>query len=116
MPAIRDLIRALRNRPGVDAAVVAGRDGLVIDAESDVDAERVAAHLPALIVAADDLGRALDRGALATLVVEHERGGLAVISALTPDVLLLVLLDPAADVGPLLGELRRDRARLGTLV
>lgn len=118
MPALRDLIAALRNRPGVDAAIVVGRDGLVIDADATdgVDPERVAAHLPALLAAGDDLGTAAERGALATAVLEHEHGGLAVLSALSPDAMLLVLLDAAADVGPLLFELRHDRARLASLV
>lgn len=118
MPALRDLIAALRNRPGVDAALVVGRDGLVIDGDSTgpVDRERVAAHLPALVAAGDDLGTAADRGSLATAVLEHEHGGLAVLSVLTADVMLLVLLDAAADVGPLLFELRRDRARFASLV
>jgi hypothetical protein len=51
-----------------------------------------------------------------TLVAEHERGGLSIYSVLSRDVALLVLLDPSADAGPLLQELRRERARLASLV
>ena len=118
MPAIRDLLTALRRRPGVDAAVVVGRDGLVIDADAaaGIDAEHIAAHLPALVTASDDVGTATGRGALATIVSEHERGGLSVVSVLSPDVRLLVLLDADADVGPLLSELRRERAQFAALV
>jgi uncharacterized protein len=118
MPAIRDLVAVLRQRPGVDAAVIVGRDGLVIDgdATAGVDVERIAAHLPALLASGDDVGTAADRGALATAVFEHERAGLAVLSVLSRDVMLLVLLDPDADVAPLLHELRRDRARLASFV
>jgi predicted regulator of Ras-like GTPase activity (Roadblock/LC7/MglB family) len=118
MPAIRDLLTALRHRHGVDAAIVVGRDGLVIDDESarEVDRERIAAHVPALIAAADDVGAAAGRGTLVTAVLEHERGGLAVLSVLSRDAMLLVLLDPSADAGPLLSELRRERARLASLV
>jgi uncharacterized protein len=126
MPAIRDLIVTLRSRPGVDSVLVVGRDGLVIDGEGadggesaegvegaeGVDGERVAAHLPALIAAADAFGAAAGRGALTTAVVEHERAGLAVLSVLSPEVALLVLLDASADAGPLLYELRHERARL----
>jgi hypothetical protein len=49
-------------------------------------------------------------------VLEHERGGLAILSVLSRDASLLVLLDPSADAGPLLQELRRERARLASLV
>jgi predicted regulator of Ras-like GTPase activity (Roadblock/LC7/MglB family) len=118
MSAIRDLLTALRGRPGVDAAIVVGRDGLVIDDASgqDVDREHIAARVPALLAAGDAVGDAADRGALVTLVAEHERGGLSIYSALSRDVALLVLLDPSADAGPLLQELRRERARLASLV
>lgn len=118
MSSIRDLLTALRGRDGVAAAIVVGRDGLVVDAEgaSEGDRERVAAHLPALLAAGDALGAAADRGALATAVLEHERGGLAVLSVLSPEVALLVLVEPSGDVGPLLYELRHERARLAALV
>lgn len=118
MSAIRDLIGTLRSRPGIDAAVVVGHDGLVIDADAQapIDPERVAAHLPALRAAADRAGASVDHGALAMLVLEHERGGLAVVSVLTNDVMLLVLLAPDADSGALLGDLRRERARFASLV
>ena len=43
MPTIRDLVGAIRQREGVEAAVVLGRDGLLIDGHSvpDLDAEHV---------------------------------------------------------------------------
>src|SRR5919206_393775 len=49
MPTIRDLVGALRRRDGVDAAVVLGRDGLVIDGQASdaLDVEHVAARVPA---------------------------------------------------------------------
>lgn len=116
--SIRDLLTALRSRDGVNAAVVVGRDGLVVDAEggSETERERIAAHLPALLTAGDALGTAADRGGLAMAVLEHEQGGLAVLSVISPEVSLLVLLDQEADVGPLLYELRHERARIAALV
>ena len=35
MPTIRDLVAALRQRDGVEAAVVLGRDGLLIDSQTE---------------------------------------------------------------------------------
>ena len=117
MPTIRDLVGALRRRDGVEAAVVLGRDGLVIDGQAapTLDVEHVAAHVPAVAAAAQALGDSAGRGALASLVLEHE-GGISLLAALTPDVLLLVAARPDADVAPLLYEIRRSRSQLAALV
>lgn len=117
MPTIRDLVAAIRQRDGVEAAVVLGRDGLLIDSQavSQVDAEHVAAHVPSIIQFADEFGAAAARGALQTAVLEHEQG-LAVVSCLSPDAVLLVLVQPTANLGQLLYELRRNRAQIAALV
>ncbi|HVT38760.1 MAG TPA: roadblock/LC7 domain-containing protein [Gemmatimonadaceae bacterium] len=117
MPTIRDLVSAIRRRDGVEAAIVLGRDGLLIDSQalSGLDSEHVAAHVPSIIQFADELGAAASRGGLQTAVLEHEHG-LAVISALSGDAVLLVLLQPGANMGPLLYELRRNRANIAALV
>ena len=117
MPTIRDLVGAIRQRDGVEAAVVLGRDGLLIDGQvaSTLDAERIAAHVPAIAQAADDLGRAAGRGALVTAVLEYGTG-LAVLAAMSRDAVLLVLVQPSANVAQLLLELRRHRDNIAALV
>ena len=117
MATIRDLVSAIRRRDGIDAAVVLGRDGLLIDhqATSGVDAEQVAAHVPSILQYADELGAAASQGRLLTAVHENERGTL-VMSAMSADAVLLVLLHPSADVGALLFDLRRHRANIAALV
>ena len=117
MPTIRDLVGMIRQRDGVEAAIVLGRDGLLIDGQSvgSLDAEDVAAHIPSIINAADELGNATARGAVTTAVLEHANG-LAIVSVLSEDAVLLVLLRFGADIGPLLYELRRNRGLLATLV
>jgi hypothetical protein len=117
MPTIRDLVAAIRQREGVEAAIVLGRDGLLIDSQTatQLDAEQVAAHVPSVIQAAEEFGAAAARGALQTAVLEHANG-LAVISCLSPDAVLLVLLQPTANLGQLLYELRRNRANIAALV
>lgn len=116
MTTIQELVRALRGRDGVDAVVLLGRDGLVIDAQSapEVDAERLAALVPLVASAADDLGRQAGRGELVTAVLEYG-GGVAIVSPLGDDAILLVLAS-LRDVASLLYELRRNRGRLATLV
>ena len=117
MATIRDLVSAIRRRDGIDAAVVLGRDGLLIDhqANTGVDAEQIAAHVPSILQYADELGAAAAQGRLLTAVHENEQGTI-VMSAMSPDAVLLVLLHPTADVGALLFDLRRHRANIAALV
>ncbi|HET7583307.1 MAG TPA: roadblock/LC7 domain-containing protein [Gemmatimonadaceae bacterium] len=118
MPTIRELVAALRERDGVEAAVLLGRDGLVIDAANALpaaDTDAIAALVPAVVGSADALGHQSGRGALLTAILEHE-GGIAVVSVLTPDAVLLVMMRESAHVGPLLFELRRSRQHLASLV
>ena len=86
MPTIRDLVAAIRQRDGVDAAVVLGRDGLLIDSQTipSLEAENVAAHVPGLVNAADDFGASAARGDLVTGVLEYP-SGLAIVSVLSAD-------------------------------
>jgi predicted regulator of Ras-like GTPase activity (Roadblock/LC7/MglB family) len=117
MPTIRDLVAAIRGRDGVEAAVVLGRDGLLIDSQADasVDAEQVAAHVPPVLVAAEELGTAGHLGLLQTAVVEYDRG-YAIIASVSADAVLLILVKPDANLAQLLYELRRNRANIAALV
>ncbi len=117
MASIRDLVAAIRQREGVEAAVILGRDGLLIDGQAapGFDPEDLAARIPPIIAAADDLGRAAGRGELLTAVLEH-RDGLAVVSTLGSEAVLFVLLSPSANVPQLLFELRRNRGHIAALV
>ncbi|MEX2182572.1 MAG: roadblock/LC7 domain-containing protein [Gemmatimonadaceae bacterium] len=117
MPTIRDLVATVRQFDGVDAAVVLGRDGLLIDVDANAgfDGEQVAAHVPSIVQFCDELGAAGGLGGLQTAVHEHERG-VAVLAAMSADVVLLVLLRPEANVGALVYDLRRHRASLAALV
>jgi predicted regulator of Ras-like GTPase activity (Roadblock/LC7/MglB family) len=115
--SIRDLVGAIRQRAGVEAAIILGRDGLLIDSQvvPGLDAEDLAARIPPIIGAADDLGAASGRGDLITTVLEH-RKGLAIVSVLTSEAVLFVLLQPTANIGALIFELRRNREHIAALV
>ena len=117
MPSIRDLVGAIRQREGVEAAVVLGRDGLLIDSQSvpGLDPEDLAARIPSIIGPADDLGNGVGRGALVTAVLEYH-AGLAIVTVLNADAVLVVLVRPDANVGQLLFELRRNREHIAALV
>src|SRR5580704_6997488 len=98
MASIRDLVEAIRQREGVDAAIVLGRDGLLIDSQSvdGIDTEDLAARIPPIIAPADDLGHATTHGELVTTVLEYTNG-LAIVSVLSPEAILLVLVTPQAN-------------------
>ena len=117
MPSIRDLVGAIRQREGVDAAVVLGRDGLLIDSQviPGLDAEDLAARIPSIIGPADELGEGIRRGNLVTAVLEYN-DGLAIVTVLNADAVLVVLVRPDANVGRLLFELRRNREHIAALV
>ena len=117
MASIRDVVEALSRSTGVDAVVVVGRDGLAIDSHvaNGVDADSVAALLPTAINHMAQLGDAGGRGAFTTAVLEFGRG-LAVVAVLHADALLIVLVQPATNVGALLFDLRRHRTAIAGLL
>lgn len=117
MANIRDLVAALRQREGVDAAIVLGRDGLLIDSQAveGLDPEDLAARIPPIITASDELGSAARRGEAVTVILEHQQG-IAIVSVLNAEAILLVLVRPSANIGQLLYELRRNREHIAALV
>jgi predicted regulator of Ras-like GTPase activity (Roadblock/LC7/MglB family) len=116
MPTIRDLTVAIRQRPGIEAVVVLGRDGLLIDSQStiDLDAEGLAARVPGIVASADEIGATTDRGGMLMAVIEQENG-YAVISSVGDDALLCVLTSRTADLGSLLYDVRRHRESIARL-
>jgi predicted regulator of Ras-like GTPase activity (Roadblock/LC7/MglB family) len=117
MATIRDVVEALSRSTGVDAVVVVGRDGLLIDSRvgNGVDAESVAALLPSAIKLLSQLGDAGGRGDFNSAVLEFG-GGLAIVAVLNAEALLIVLVQPATNVGSLLFDLRRHRTAIAGLL
>lgn len=117
MASIRELVAAIRQREGVEAAVVLGRDGLLIDSQAapPLDPERIAALIPPIIGPADELGGALEHGELLTAVLEY-RGRVAILASMSSEAILFVLVTPQANIGQLLFELRRNRDHFAALV
>lgn len=117
MASIRDLVAALRQREGVEAAIVLGRDGLLIDSQviPGLNPEDLAARIPPIITPSDELGSAVGRGDLVTAILEH-RQGMVIMSVLSAEAILVVLVQPTANIGQLLYELRRNREHIAALV
>lgn len=117
MPTIRDVVHALGRREGVDAAIVLGRDGLTIDAQTrdGLDADGLAALIPSVAAACTRLGAAGARGDFTASVSEYG-GGMIIISILTPEVMLALLVQPNINVGAILYELKRHRTAIAGLL
>ena len=116
MAGLREVVRALLDRPGVEAVAVVSGDGLTIDhaARGSFDAETVAALVPGIVQNARRLGATAERGEMGLGVLEFDRG-LAVLSSLGPESLLLVLVAAGANIGELLHDLRTHRSALQQL-
>jgi predicted regulator of Ras-like GTPase activity (Roadblock/LC7/MglB family) len=117
MPTHRDLIHAIRQRPGVSATVLVGPDGLVIDGDAGdaVRLDEVAARTPQLTIVADHVGFLANLGSFTTAVLEYTEG-YVIVSGLGPDVVLLVVTSDASGLGRLLFDLRRFRTPIANTV
>ena len=117
MPGIHDLVAAVRQREGVEAAVVLGNDGLLIQGEGQpgFDLDALAATVPGLMGTTGELARAARIGDMDSLVVQTS-DGFIVVSVMSAEVLLLVVLRFDANIAQLLGELRRNRDSIAALV
>ena len=117
MPGLRDVVQHLVQRDGVDAVLVVSADGLTIDhaTRSGVDAEAIAAMLPALTQCAAQVGQVASGGRLTNAVIEFGSRQL-VLSALGDDVHLAILTSPDVNIGTLLYDLRRHQPAIAELI
>lgn len=117
MPTIHDVVRALSGRAGVDAVIILGRDGLVIDshAGNGIDSEDVSALIPSMVTASSRLGDAAGRGEFHTGVIEFA-SGMLLVASITPETLLAILVAPDTNIGSLLYEIERHRSAIASLL
>jgi hypothetical protein len=117
MPSIRDVVEALGRRDGVEAAIILGNDGLPIASHvaNGGDPETLAALIPGVVAASVQLGQLAGRGALTMGVLEYA-AGFAIVTHLSADATLLVLVRPRTNIGPLLYDLTRHRAEIAGLL
>ncbi len=117
MGTIRDVVHALGQHDGVETVVVLGRDGLRIDSftKNGSDPDGVAAMVPSVVDAGMKLGVAGACGDFTAGVMEYG-DGLVVVSVVTPDALIAIVVQSDTNVGGLLYELRRYRAAIADLL
>ena len=94
-----------------------GRDGLPIDwsTADGIDPEGIAAVLPSSIRGMGDIGTAGERGQFMTGVLEFD-AGLAIVSVLHEDAMIVILVRPDVNVGSLVFDLRRHRTAIAGLL
>jgi predicted regulator of Ras-like GTPase activity (Roadblock/LC7/MglB family) len=116
LPGIRDLVAAVRQREGVEAAVVLGNDGILIhgDGQPGFDLDVLAATVPGIVSSTGELARNARIGDIDSTVVQTS-DGFIVVSVISPEALLLVVLRFDANLAQLLGELRRNRESIAAL-
>ncbi len=117
MQTIREFTGALRLRPGVEAVLVSGNDGLLIEASAgfSLDQQDLAARIPSLIAEAVAVGSASKLGESITVIVEYERG-YAIVGSVGNDAVLTILTTKEADLGAILFHVRSQRSHIGALV
>jgi predicted regulator of Ras-like GTPase activity (Roadblock/LC7/MglB family) len=117
MSDLDDALDRIRSHDGVEHVLVLGRDGLLIQhaGYGGLDPETVSAMVPGVAQAASSLGAAAGGGAAST-VVARLSNGVAVVQALSDDVLLAVLLREGVGFAPLLRELADGSGALAKLV
>jgi len=76
MPTIREFTSALRRRQGVNAVLVSGVDGLLIDGASDdaLDQDDLSARLPSFLGHAGQVGEASRLGTCSTCIAAFGGG------------------------------------------
>jgi predicted regulator of Ras-like GTPase activity (Roadblock/LC7/MglB family) len=117
MPTIRDVVHALAGREGVAAVIVLGRDGLPIDAHAPngLDSDGLAALVPAVVTACEQLGGAANCGGFGIGVVEFAEG-IVLVTELGEEALLAVVFAPGTNIGRHLFELRRHHRAIAALL
>ena len=117
MPGLRDVVQHLADRDGVEAVVVVSGDGLTIDhaTRSGMDADALAAMIPALSQTAGQVGAAAAGGNLISAVFEFGTR-LLVFSSLNDGNSLLVLAGADSNIGSLLYDLRQHRPAIAELL
>ena len=117
MPTLKDLLARLSNRSEVDSVFAVGHDGLLIDqaGRNDADSEAVAAMAPNLLRNARELGTAARHDGPVAAVVEYA-DGVAIITDVSAEMILVTFVIQGVPFGALLYELRHNRDQIAKLI
>lgn len=106
---MKNLLGDLLRVEGVNAAVVVGRDGFVIEGLAGggrLDIEAVGAVISTGIGSAEVMGNALAVGEMSQAMVEY-KGGVIVMGLVTRDAILALVADQKANLGNIRYQLKQ---------
>lgn len=118
MTQLDEALQSVQDHEGVEHVMLVGMDGLLVRHLGDgspIDPDRVAAMVPGVVTAAGSFGHAAGGGDPHTAVLELA-DGVAVLTPLSDELLLAVLVRSGVGFASLLRDVRRDRGRLASLV
>ncbi len=98
---------------GVFAAVVVGRDGIVIESavSGKVDIDALGAMASTGMGTAEAMGNELGKGNLNQMMVELEKGPI-LLSPLARDELIAIVSDNSGNIGRIRYELKKNKERI----
>ncbi len=110
---LEKIVKDLKLLGGIEASVVASRDGLLIysDAEKKQNPETFAAMAATMLGAAETATIELRKGIPERIIVESMDGKIIAIGA-GPKALLIVLTEPEAGLGLILTELAKASQKI----
>jgi predicted regulator of Ras-like GTPase activity (Roadblock/LC7/MglB family) len=118
MPQLDDVLSRIKTHEGVEHIFLLGGDGLLvrhIGEPRSLEVDTVAAMVPGLGAACASLGRVGELGAMSTAVIEFARG-VAIVVALSKELILAIVVRPGIGFSALLRDLRQEREALASLV
>jgi predicted regulator of Ras-like GTPase activity (Roadblock/LC7/MglB family) len=113
----RSILAAIGAMEGVQWAVLADREGFLMEAtaESGVDAEVAGALSACLAESSDGLGRELGRGSLHGMILEYEKG-MVVLHGVGAGALLAIGLSEPSALGKIRYYAKKAIAELGRVM
>ncbi len=110
---LKEILQEFLVEEGVNAVVIAGRDGFVIESvvTGKLNVDALGAMISAGLGSAEAMGKELDRGEMIQTLLETE-GGPIILSPLSPDEMIAIVGDSSANSGRIRYVLKKSRDRI----
>lgn len=108
-----EILAALVDVTGIDAAVCVGRDGFVIDAVagSGADVDAIGAMVSTGLGAAESVGKELSLGDLSLAMMEYD-DGVIIMTAIGEDAILAIVAANCASLGNIRFQIKKRKREL----